>query len=130
MSLPCAASSGARLSLSPAELRRLSDTNVSCPDLDAAIARRSSGGSIPNRAIEILNRSPRLSSEESEEMSPLLHRRRRAHGRESMPALPRFNITREDAGDAGGSLVVLAHGAKSLSAAPRLSVDVGGNYLI
>ncbi len=80
--------------------------HLSCPDLETMIAKANLNtssspnnqcASIPNRAIEI---KPKLASEssqtDSEEASPLLHRRRKLHGLPKQDALPKFSISMED----------------------------------
>lgn len=123
--------SSSKMSLSP-ELRCLEDlsktemsrsvAHLSCPDLENMIAR----AGIPNRAIEILERkgrksapqslhtsfsTPDSSQTESEDISPLLHRRRRLHSRDGV--LPKFSILAEDAGKL--SLEIRSAGVNSKS---------------
>jgi len=129
--------SSSKMSLSP-ELRCLEDlsktemsrsvAHLSCPDLENMIAR----AGIPNRAIEILERkgrksapqslhtsfsTPDSSQTESEDISPLLHRRRRLHSRDGV--LPKFSILAEDAGKL--SLEIRSAGVNSKSFHENLS---------
>ena len=106
--------SSSKMSLSP-ELRCLDEmsknemsrtAHLSCPDLETMIAR---SNNIPNRAIEILERkgrksapqslhtsfsTPDSSQTESEDISPLLHRRRRLHSQNG--ALPKFSTVTDE----------------------------------
>ena len=100
---------------------------------------------IPNRAIEILERkgrksapqslhtsfsTPDSSQTESEDISPLLHRRRRLHSRDGI--LPKFSILAEDAGKlsleirSAGIPTKPYHdiaGPRSLPVTPKVSVQ-------
>lgn len=81
--------------------------HLSCPDLESVIAR----ANIPNRALEILERksvrispqthhaslsTPESSQTESEDYSPLLHRRQRLHNKDVK--LPKFSFQSEEYG--------------------------------
>ena len=147
-----ATNSSSKMSLSP-ELRCLEElskndisrtaAHLSCPDLENMIAR----AGIPNRAIEILERkggrksapqslhtsfsTPDSSQTESEDISPLLHRRRRLHSRDG--ALPKFSIVAEDPSklsleirSAGANPPKPFHelaGPRSLPVTPKVSVQ-------
>lgn len=116
--------------------------SLSCTDLENMIGKTK----IPNRALEILERksvqislpqtqplslsTPESSQTESEDYSPLLHRRQRLHSREVN--LPKFSFRTEDYGklpleirSAGlvSKPVFDLVGARSLPVTPKVSVQ-------
>ncbi len=138
-------STTASISLSPEMRRNLSAGDdqsmsrntacLSCPDLDAMVAKGLSPHltSIPNRAIEVLDRGNKqppqphtfhstpessCATESDDHSSPLLHRRRKLHGHDT--SLPKFSISMDEQ-------KAKALAAAAAAGAPSIEISGGGS---
>ncbi len=113
------------------EMRRATEDKVSnymsCPDLEQMVSRASaySPSNLPSRAIEQRSSKDSSSQTESDELSPLLHRRRKLHGLDT--PLPKFSISEDPSSSLQRSSSLFnsmsPSGPRSLPVTPKVSVE-------